>query len=109
MSTPWLWPPLLGCLSFALACGPKHPPAPDTPPSALPTTKTTLYSVVGTATYRERIAMPLHELVALSAPLQAIENEITVIKRSQEIVALHGVTGASRCIQDIRRACRRVQ
>src|SRR5262245_4510214 len=43
----------------------------------------------------QRIAMPLHQLVALGAPLQAIENEITVIKRSQEIAALHGVTGAS--------------
>ena len=43
----------------------------------------------------QRIAMPLHELVALGAPLQAVENEITVIKRSQEVAALHGVTGAS--------------
>jgi len=58
MPTPWVWPPLLACLIVALACGPNHPPAPTAPPAAVPTSSTTLYSVVGTATYRERIAMP---------------------------------------------------
>src|SRR4029079_1466164 len=80
MSTPWVWPPLLACLGFALACGPKHPPAPDTPPSAVPTTKTTLYSVVGPATYRERIVMPpgavfeatLEDVTRIDAPTVVI-------------------------------------
>ena len=50
---------------------------------------------IGAIVLGQRVAMLLQELVALGAPLQPIENEITVIERSQEIAALHGVAGAN--------------
>ena len=42
-----------------------------------------------------RLALFLHKLVALSTPFQAVQNEVAVLKRGQDIASPHSIAGTN--------------